>query len=485
MIKKADASRLFLLVLIAGSLYCLSPLFTTCYAMESEFNENASLNQTSIEGNATSYNVTLLITDWDEASYFRGLNISIYDVNGTLILSGRSDNNGSLSINLEENLYIVLVSDNGRMVGRQQIYVNRSGLFVIKTWAYRLRITCIDLEERYVAGASVFLYEQVINYSQNSTTTMTTGENVTTIWRLTHDAVTDENGTVIFNGVWNGTYRIVVKRSKVIGEKILNVSESKDIMLECQRTSLELRVLASTHAETPLQNATVTLQDSAGNTVFRGYTDQNGCIKINNIYVDEYRVFVDFLGFEVYSGVINTGLQRNVSIKASVFEASLKVVDPSGNPIPYSKVHVIRVVWYWRPYSWRSTTLTVKEVETDEQGRVTLLLPSGKYDFSVHSGIFFGSLNINLMENYSGTLNCSIHHGVWIILFLVSLPLSILSLLIERKRLKKPMEYRRYRRMLAKLESMYSSGLVEYKIYRKLKEEYETKIMELSGRRRR
>jgi hypothetical protein len=39
--------------------------------------------------------------------------------------------------------------------------------------------------------------------------------------------------------------------------------------------------------------------------------------------------------------------------------------------------------------------------------------------------------------------------------------------------------------MLSKLESMYSNGLVEYKIYRKLKEEYEAKLMELGGRKRR
>lgn len=336
-----------------------------------------------------------------------------------------------------------------------------------------------------MTGASVLLYEQVMNYSQNSTMEVMPGENVTIMWRLIRDAVTDENGTVAFNNIWNGTYKIVVKRSKVIGEKILNISKSEDIMVECQRTYLELKVFASTPTETPLSNATVILQDSAGNTVFRGDTDQDGYIRIDNIYVDEYKVFIDFLGLEVYSGVIDPRLQKNVNIKASVFKVSLKVVDSSGNPIPQSKVHAIRVVRYWRPYSWRSYTMEVAEAETDENGMITLLLPSGTYDFSVRSGIYFGSLNINLMDNYSGTINCSIHYGVWIILFLVSLPLSVLSLIIERKRLKKPMEYRRYRRMLTKLESMYSSGLVEYRIYRKLKEEYETKIMELSGRRRR
>jgi hypothetical protein len=36
--------------------------------------------------------------------------------------------------------------------------------------------------------------------------------------------------------------------------------------------------------------------------------------------------------------------------------------------------------------------------------------------------------------------------------------------------------------MLSKLETMYKNGQVEYKIYRKLREEYEARIMELGGR---
>jgi hypothetical protein len=36
--------------------------------------------------------------------------------------------------------------------------------------------------------------------------------------------------------------------------------------------------------------------------------------------------------------------------------------------------------------------------------------------------------------------------------------------------------------MLSKLEMIYKNGQVEYKIYRKLREEYEARIMELGGR---
>ena len=53
---------------------------------------------------------------------------------------------------------------------------------------------------------------------------------------------------------------------------------------------------------------------------------------------------------------------------------------------------------------------------------------------------------------------------------------------MERRKFRKPLEIRKYRKNLLELESMYKQGLVEYKIYRKIKEEYESKVIELGGR---
>jgi len=413
-----------------------------------------------------SYNVTLLICDWDKRLPLQGLNISIYDLNGDLIFSGISNSTGYLSVKLEEKPYSIIVRSDNRIVGCQMIHVNASKVFLIRVWAYTLKITCVDLEGDYLPGVIVLLYDQ---------SSSSIDSNINRSWQLVNVAKADGNGTVIFNNVWNGTYKITVKNSKIIGEKIVNVTKSDHITIKCNKTSLEIRVVTSTPIEYPLPNASVLLQDSIGHPFLKGYTDENGFIRFDNVYADNYKIFVDWMGVEVFSEVVNTNTTKDLKAKASVFEASLRIIGPSGNPLPHSKIVLKKI-------SGRLITKTL-ELKADENGFAFLLLPSGTYEISCFYGIYSGGITVNLVDNFSGTIQCNIHPNVWFLLFLVSLPLSLLSLVIERKKLKKPLEYKRYQNMLSKLESMYNSGLVKYKIYRKLREEYEAKLMELGGRK--
>ncbi|MEM3135084.1 MAG: carboxypeptidase-like regulatory domain-containing protein, partial [Candidatus Bathyarchaeia archaeon] len=160
---------------------------------------------------------------------------------------------------------------------------------------------------------------------------------------------------------------------------------------------------------------------------------------------------------------------------------SVKVVDLFNRPLPRSKVFVRRAG------IGRYSGELVVELETDENGLALSMLPPGTYEISVFSGIYYGKSTVTLTSGGLGksiTIQCNIQLGVWGLILLVSLPLSALSLLLERRRLRRPLEYRRYKNMLMKLESMYNSGSIEYKIYRKLKDEYEAKLMELGGRRK-
>lgn len=252
---------------------------------------------------------------------------------------------------------------------------------------------------------------------------------------------------------------------------------------ESDITSLEVRVVSSSSPMRPLSNATVILQDSAGYIALRGRTDKNGYIRFDGIRVDNYTIFVEWLGTEVFSGTINVGVSESVEFRVSVFEVMLRLVDPFGKPLPHSIVTVKRTILRRVTSGYIMETQKLFETESDGNGYVSCLLPSGTYEISCSSGIYSGKINVNLTDNYSGTLWCSVEFRVWLLLLLVSLPLSLISLLLERKKLRRPLEYRRYQSMLLKLESMYNSGLVEYKIYRKLREEYEAKLMELGGRR--
>ncbi|MEM3194394.1 MAG: carboxypeptidase-like regulatory domain-containing protein [Candidatus Bathyarchaeia archaeon] len=252
---------------------------------------------------------------------------------------------------------------------------------------------------------------------------------------------------------------------------------------ESNITSLQVRVISSSSLMRPLSNATVILQDSAGRIALRGRTDKNGYVRFDSIQIDNYTIFVEWLGAEVFSGKIDSSVSRNVELRVSVFEVILRLVDPFRKPLPHSTITVKRTILRRAISGYLMETQELVKMESDENGYISCLLPSGTYEISCSSGIYSGKINVNLTENYSGTLWCNVEFRIWILLLLISLPLSLISLLLERRKLRRPLEYRRYQSMLLKLESMYNSGLVEYKIYRKLKEEYETKLMELGGRR--
>jgi len=443
---------------------------------------NQNLLRISENISTATYNVTLLITNWDGTLCLGGLNVSVYDMDGNLILSGLSNSTGHLDLNLDERSYVILVESDGRIVGYQRVYINDSGLIPIKTWSYTLQVTCIDRENKYVSGATVSLYEQV-----NRLLTNTSGP-AASEWSLVSIAKTDVNGSVTFNNVWNGTYKVVVENSKIMGERIVHVTRSEHLIVECRRTSLEIKIVTSTLRERPLYNATVILQDSAGNIAFKGYSDQNGYVRFNNVYVDNYTIFVDWMNVEVYSGTINVEVSNSLALKSSVFEVTLRVVDLSNKPLPRSKIFVRKIGVSRYPGEIRYISEIIKELETDENGLASIMLPSGNYEFSAFNGIYSGKSTVTLASGGLGgesatVIRCNIQLGVWILIFLFSLPLSALSLLLERSKLRKPLEYKRYKNMLMKLESMYSGGLVEYKIYKKLKDEYEAKLMELGGRR--
>ncbi len=412
------------------------------------------------------YNVTLLISNWSGDFYFGGVNVSIYDLNGNLVLSGISNSTGCLNVELEEKSYMVTVESDGRIIGSQEIYVNASEVILIKTWTYTLEVTCIDQENNCMPEVTVFLYGQLLFPNSSNET-----------WQLINLAKTNEKGAVIFNNVWNGTYKIIVESGRVIGEKIINLTKSERLTIRCDKTFLELKIVTSTPTENPLSNASILLQDSNGHVFLKGITDSEGYVRFNNVYIDNYTIFVDWLNMEVFSGIVDTNTTKSLKIKVPVFQITLHIVDSFGKPLPYSEISIEKIIG--RSY------VEMLKMKSDKNGLTSLLLPLGKYKISCCQGIYFGGIIIDLTDNRSETIRCNIHFNVWVLIFLVSLPLSILSLLLERERLKKPLEYRRYRNMLSKLESMYSNGLVEYKIYRKLKEEYETKLMELEGRKRR
>jgi len=400
--------------------------------------------------------------------------VYIYDRLGHLFFKDYTNRTGFFerkNIYIIDGVYAVSARYGNRTIGYKEINVTKTEMFTVKAWAHNLTVTCVDLENRPLPDHIVFLHDQLIFRKPGNFTVVTNQTGWLVNWTRT-----DRNGTAYFKDVWNGTYRVRVAGGEPIAEMIINLQNVTIQDLKCNKTYLALRFVTMTPTDDPLSNATVYIQDSGGNLVFRDHTDQNGSIRHDSIYLDNYTVFAEWMGAEVWSGNVYLSTDRELTIECSVFRLALRVTDPSDNPLPYAGVVLRRKISPWR---YVGPTL---KLETDERGYVSRLLPSGIYEASCSSGIYSGLATINLMENYGETVRCDVQLNVWLVTLSLASPLFGLAVLLERKRLRKPLEIRRYKSMLSKLESMYKSGLVEYRLYRRLREEYEAKLMELGGR---
>ncbi len=398
------------------------------------------------------------------------LGINVYYPNGTFIKAVLTNKTGYANLTLNPGRYSIYVMKGNRTVGYRKINITGTeGIIVIKAWTGNLEATIVDQEGNPLQGYIVLLYDQVL---QNLTGNLTILKN--RIGVLVSTSRTDSNGTVIFRGLFNGTYRMIVMASRPVGDITVNLQGDKKLRFEVNVTNLRINIMTETGK--PLKNASVHILDGSGQIVFRGFSNKDGHVNLYPLYLDNYTVSIVWMGSEVWSGIIDTHKDRYLTIKSPVYNLSISIFDPFGNPLPDAKVEIKKKITM-RRYAGFSIG-----IESDSSGRASILLPSGLYELHIQSGIYSATLNFNLKDDTVLKVRCNIQTSIWTLIFAVSSPLIILSLLLERRKLKRPLEIRKYKNMLLKLESMYNSGLVEYKLYRKLKEEYETRLMELSGR---
>jgi len=368
-----------------------------------------------------------------------------------------------------DRLYSVQARYGNRTIGYRVINATETGTFQVKVWAYNLTVKVVDQENKPLRDHIVFLYDQVVFYTPTNFTAVANRTGL-----MVNYTKTDEKGMACFKDVWNGTYKIIVAGGQPIAEEIINLRTRESVTLRGNKTYLAFKFI--TENNEPLSNVTVHVYNSGGHLVFRDYTNQEGYIRYDGIYLDNYTIFSEWMGTEVWSGNVDVSKNRELTMVSPIFRLTLRFVDPSGNPLPYADVTLRRKLAPWR-YVGSALSL-----ETDENGIVSRLLSSGVYEVSCYSGIYSASLSLNLIGNYGETITCSVVPNAWLATVALASPLIGLALLLERKRLGKPLEVRRYKNMLSKLESMYKSGLVEYRLYRRLREEYEARLMELSGR---
>lgn len=427
-------------------------------------------------GNASEpllFNVTLLIlgSEGGGEPNLQGLNVTVHDLNGTVVAYGVPNSTGHVDLKLPEGVYTVSVNHGYRVVGRRKINVTEPGLFMVRTWVYNLTVECVDLQGEPLADHVVYLYDQLVFHSLDNFTVIKNGTGRIIGWNKT-----DLNGRTSFNGLWNGTYLLKVVGGEPVGEAYIKLQKHENITIECSKTRLVFR-LVSTSGEV-ISGATVYFYDSEGNLIFKEYTDENGCITRESLYAERYVVDVVWEGLQVWTGIVDLHTNDEWTIECPLYRLRVRVLDPSGEPIRNALVVVSRLQGR---YGRLKGEVLYRE-KTDEWGYVRVLLPTGRYEVRASYGIYTSVIVVDLLYDMDKVMTCSVNMTALFLTLVMPVPLVALIFVLERKKLKKPLEIRKYKEMLSKLENLYENGLIEYKLYRKLRDEYETKLMELGGR---
>jgi len=399
------------------------------------------------------------------------LTVEVRSKEGHLLFRDQTNSTGFIqrkNIYVIDDLYMVSAYVGERIVGYGVINATEPKPLTVECWTGNLAVTCLDQEGNPLPNHLVFLYDQLVFHSPENFTLITdhAGSLVNLTW-------TDENGIAFFKDLWNGTYQVRVMAGKTVGSYIVNLQKTEFVTVKCNKTRMALTLL--TWSGEPLTEATVLVYDGNGNLFFKGRTDRKGRLIWKDVYLDNYTVHVEWMGTEVWSGTISLDESRERTIRCQVYWLRLQCKDLFGKELTKADVTLKREI------SPGKSTVILRS-ETDEKGTISLLLPYGSYEVSCSYGVYSGSTRIILDGDKVANLVCSIRLDVWTSIVAAALPLVIFTIFLERRSLRIPLEIRRYKSMLSKLESMYETGQVEYKIYRKIKEELEAKIMELGGR---
>ena len=401
----------------------------------------------------------------------RNATVEVRSRGGHLLYKDQTNSTGFIerkNIYVADELYTISARIEERIIDREVINLTEPKLLTLKCWTNNLTVTCLDQEGKPLVNHLVFLYDQLIFYSPENFTLIT--DHTGSLVNITR---TDENGKAYFKDLWNGTYQVRVVAGRTVGTYTIDLQKTDSVAVKCNRTYMTLTLI--TWSGEPLPGATIRVYGGDGYLFLRDRSDQYGIVRWEGVYLDNYTIHVEWMGTEVWSGVVDLRKNREMTLRCRVYRLTFECRDPFGKKIDGADITLKKEIS-------RRRSIVISHLETDEQGSISLLLPYGSYVAYCSYGIYSGSTRIMLDRDHVERIICNVRSGVWTPIVMVALLIVVSTIFLERRNLRIPLEIRRYKTMLSKLESMYRTGQVEYSIYRKIKEELEAKLMELGGR---
>lgn len=318
---------------------------------------------------------------------------------------------------------------------------------VVVPRSFNVTIACVDLKGRPLASHLVNLYDNATGL-------------------LVAAGFTNGSGLVRFANVTAGAYQLEVTDGLYSTRRLLLVYADRNVTVTVGLASLKVRVELAEGL--PLQQAAVYVRDENGSLVCAGFTDSSGTLLCENLPRGNYTVSVRWREAIAASSRVSLVNNTEVALRGAVRRVTVLAM-LGGRPATGAIVNV-----------YSTAGAPVESARTDENGIAVLYLLPGPYRFTVSKGQYSASAVADVRVEQHVRIELQLAPTLWVLTAATATLWTVTAYVWHRRTSYIYKERERYRRLLQRLEEMYSRGEVEERFYLKLKQEYESKLNELS-----
>ena len=318
---------------------------------------------------------------------------------------------------------------------------------VVVPRSFNVTVACVDLKGRPLASYLVNLYDNATGL-------------------LVASGFTNASGLVRFVNVTAGAYRLEVTDGLYRARTLLLVYANRNVTLTVGLANLKVRVELAEGL--PLPQAAVYVRDENGSLVYAGFTEASGVLLCEGLPRGNYTVSVRWREAVAASSRVALVNDTEVVLRGAVRRVTVFAA-LGGRPAAGATVNV-----------YSTAGALVETARTDENGVAVLYLLPGPYRFAVSKGQYSASVTADVRAVQYVRVELQLAPTLWILIAATAVIWTLVAYAWHRRTSYVYRERERYRRLLQRLEDMYSRGEVEERFYLKLKQEYESKLNELS-----
>jgi len=283
---------------------------------------------------------------------------------------------------------------------------------------------------------------------------------------------TDETGVATLEGVPNGSYVLKAYMwSAEAGNFEIEVKESgQEFLLDVPLSAVKVKVVSESNV--PLENATVSLYDSNQGLLDEAKTDTSGTATFVGVPMANYTFVVRWLGTRVFSGGLNVNRQLVESrVRVRVLELRVRFVDPLGNPLPGGTVEVARE---GSVQGFLTSSVSMGWV-------FSAMLPIGNYTLRFRGGFFSKDVKISMSNSLNMVVTCDLLISIPVAFALAGVCWAGTVFMWQAKTRKVSLDEMKLKDMIKKLDILYQQGEVDDAMYRRIREEYVTRLRKIKG----